>query len=201
MRRHRALFVRVWLPAAVVFVVAAHLMFPMALSHAGLSVGILSASAVVAIAAHAGLLTLLRRPPVVFLAAIVSGIALNREWPLPFVPPALWPVGVVLVVGAVSLFLLSFQAFRAAGTSVQGHKSTTTIVRTGPYRFSRNPIYLSFILLGIGLSIWMNDLWLLFTLVPPVVFIAAVVIPREERHLARNFPEYASYRAAVRRWV
>jgi protein-S-isoprenylcysteine O-methyltransferase Ste14 len=84
---------------------------------------------------------------------------------------------------------------------VRGQKPTTTIVRTGPYRFSRNPIYLSFILLVIGLSIWLNNLWLLVTLVPPVVFIAAVVIPREERFLDRNFPEYSTYRAAVRRWM
>jgi protein-S-isoprenylcysteine O-methyltransferase Ste14 len=151
--------------------------------------------------AGVSLLATLRRPPVVLLAAIVSGIALNREWPISFVPPTLWPLGAVLVLGAILLFLLSFQEFRAAGTSVQGRKPTTAIVRTGPYRFSRNPIYVSFILLVIGLSIWLNDLWLLVTLVPPVVFISAVVIPREERFLDRNFPEYSSYRAAVRRWM
>jgi len=138
--------------------IAAHLTVPIALSHGGLSAGILSGIAVVAIAAHAGLLTILRRPPAVFLAAIVAGITLNREWALPLVPPTLWPLGAVLVLGGVSLFLLSFQEFRAAGTSVRGQKPTTTIVRTGPYRFSRNPIYLSFILLVIGLSIWLNNL-------------------------------------------
>src|SRR5262245_33671186 len=96
--------------------------FPMALWHAGLSVGLRPAVAVVAIAAHPGLLTVLRRPPAVFLGAIVMGIALNREWPLPFVPTTLWPLGAVVVLGAVSLFLLSFLEFRAAGTWVQGHK-------------------------------------------------------------------------------
>jgi protein-S-isoprenylcysteine O-methyltransferase Ste14 len=75
-------------------------------------------------------------------------------------------------------------------------------VRTGPYRFSRNPIYLSFILLVLGLSVWLNDLWLLVTLVPAVGFIAAVVIPREERFLERAFPDqYSSYKAVVRRWL
>lgn len=192
---------RVWLPVAVVMIVAAHLTFPAALSHAGWSAGILSGIGVFAIASHVGLLTTLQRPPVVFLTAIVVGIALNRVWPLPFVPPMLWPLGAVLVVGAVSLFLLSFLEFRAAGTSVRRDLPTTAIVRTGPYRFSRNPIYVSFILLLIGLSIWLNNLWLLVTLVPPVVFIAAVVIPREERFLEGKFPEYASYRAAVRRWI
>src|SRR5262245_1854535 len=88
------------------------------------------------VVAHAGLLTTLRRPPIVFLAAIVVGIALNHEWPLPFAPPALWPVGAGVVLGAVSLLVLSFREFRAAGTSVQGSKPTTALVRTGPYRFS-----------------------------------------------------------------
>lgn len=147
------------------------------------------------------LLTLLRRPPIVFLVAIVVGVALNREWPLHFVPATLWPLGAMLVLAAVSLFLLSLREFRLAGTPVQRQKPTTTIVRTGPYRFSRNPIYLSFVLLLIGLSVWLNDLWLLIVLVPPVVYIAGVVIPREERILDRMFPEYSSYRAAVRRWI
>ena len=192
MRRHRTSIVRVWLPGAVVVMVAVHLTVPIAVAHAGFSAGMLSGTAAVAIAAHAGLLTTLRRPPVIFLAAIALGIALNRQWPLPFLPPTLWPLGAALVFGAASLFLRSFQEFRAAGTSVQGHTPPTTLVRTGPYRFSRNPIYLSFILLVIGLSICLNDLWLLVTLVPSVAFIAAVVIPREERFLDRNFPEYSS---------
>ena len=76
------------------------------------------------------------------------------------------------------------------------------IVRTGPYRFSRNPIYLTFILLVLGLSVWLNNAWLLVTLVPAVGLIAMVVIPREERFLERNFNDpYSSYKAQVRRWL
>jgi protein-S-isoprenylcysteine O-methyltransferase Ste14 len=200
MRGHRVALAGVWLAVAVGAMVAVHLTLPMGL-YAGLSGGILFGITCVAIAAHAGLLAILWRPPAVVIAAIVLGIALNRKRPLSFVPPTLWPVGATLVLGAVLLFLLSFQEFRAAGTSVRGQKPTTTLVRTGPYRFSRNPIYLSFILLVIGLSIWLNNLWLLVTLVSPVVFISAVVIPREERFLDRTFPEYSSYRATVRRWM
>ena len=144
----------------------------------------------------------LLRPPIIFLSAILLGIALNRVWPLPFVPSTLGLLGPVVTVGAVLLFLLSLREFRAAGTSVRGTERTTTIVRTGPYRFSRNPIYVSFALLVLGLSVWLNDLWLLVTLVPAVGFIAAVVIPREERFLERNFhDDYSSYQATVRRWL
>jgi protein-S-isoprenylcysteine O-methyltransferase Ste14 len=60
---------------------------------------------------------------------------------------------------------------------------------------------LSFILLLVGLSVWLNNLWLLITLVPTVGFIAVLVIPREERFLENNFrEEYSSYKARVRRW-
>ena len=144
----------------------------------------------------------LLRPPVVFLAAILLGIALNRAWPRPFLPGAFRWLGLVTVLCAVLLFLLSYREFRAAGTSVRGSERSTTIVRTGPYRFSRNPIYVSFILLVAGLTVWRNDLWLLVTLVPAVGIIAGVVIPREERFLERNFQDqYLSYKAAVRRWL
>ena len=144
----------------------------------------------------------LLRPPLVFLSAILLGIALNRAWPVHFTPSVLRVLGPIVVLCAVLLYLFSYREFRAAGTSVRGSKRTTTIVRTGPYRFSRNPIYLSFILLVLGLSAWLNNLWLLVMLAPAVGFIAAVVIPREERFLERNFPDqYASYKAGVRPWL
>lgn len=142
------------------------------------------------------------RPPIVFLGVIVAGIVLNWTWPLRFRPPIPWWLGPPFTGCAVLLFLLSFREFRQAGTSVRGTERNTTIVRTGPYGFSRNPIYVSFILLVLGLSIWLNDLWMLVTLVPAVGVIAMIVIPREERFLERNFKEqYASYKASVRRWL
>src|SRR5215471_7412044 len=144
----------------------------------------------------------LLRPPIVFLSAILLGIALNHSWPLPFVPPTLGLLGPFVTLCAVLLFALSLREFRTAGTSVRGTERTTTIVRTGPYRFSRNPIYLSFILLLLGLAVWLNVLWLFLTLVPATAFIVVVVIPREERFLERNFhDQYSSYKSTVRRWL
>jgi protein-S-isoprenylcysteine O-methyltransferase Ste14 len=144
----------------------------------------------------------LLRPPVVFLAAILSGIALNQAWRLRFMPSSDGLVGAFVTLGAVLLFLFSLREFRSAGTSVRGNERASAIVRTGPYRFSRNPIYLSFVLLELGLSIWLNDLWLLITLVPAAGFIAMVVIPKEERYLERSFrDQYASYKTTVRRWI
>ena len=70
---------------------------------------------------------------------------------------------------------------------MRGTERTTTIVRTGPYRFSRNPIYLAFVLLLRGLALWLNNLWLLVGLAAFVSFISIMVIPREEQFLERNF--------------
>src|SRR5215831_10508596 len=143
----------------------------------------------------------LLRPPVIFLCAVLVGIALNWAWPLKLMPGNMRLLGALATVCAVVLFLLSYREFRAAGTSVRGSTGSTTIVRTGPYRFSRNPIYLAFILFVLGLSVWLNNLWLLVMLVPAVGIIAMVVIPREERFLEHNFSdEYSNYKSSVRRW-
>lgn len=144
----------------------------------------------------------LLRPPIIFLAAILVAIALNRGWPLSFSLSAIEWLGPLLTACAVLLFLLSYREFRAAGTSVRGSKRTAAIVQTGPYRFSRNPIYLSFILLMLGLSAWLHDLWLVLMLIPPIALIVTVVIPREEQFLERSFQEeYRRYKDAVRRWL
>ena len=103
---------------------------------------------------------------------------------------------------AVVLFLSAVRTFRRAGTPVPGNRPTTTIVRTGPYRYSRNPIYLSFSLLQLGVAFWVNSLWLLVTLMPAVALMAFVVIPREEHYLETRFPsDYLPYKASVRRWL
>jgi protein-S-isoprenylcysteine O-methyltransferase Ste14 len=144
----------------------------------------------------------LLRPPIVLLAAIALGVVLNLIWPFRFIPSALVLAGPVVVFAAVLLFLLSLREFRSHGTSVRGTERTTMVVRTGPYRFSRNPIYLAFVLFILGLSLWLNDLWLLVALVAFAGFISIMIIPREERFLERNFqPQYSEYKAAVRRWL
>src|SRR5262245_14902488 len=82
------------------------------------------------------------------------------------------------------------------------NRPTTTVVRTGPYRYSRNPIYLSFSLLQLGIAFLVNSIWLLVTLIPAVLLMSLVVIPMEEAFLGARFPtEYLPYRGTVRRWL
>jgi protein-S-isoprenylcysteine O-methyltransferase Ste14 len=112
------------------------------------------------------------------------------------------PLGAATVVVAVALFVSAVRTLRIAGTPVPGDRPTTAIVRAGPYRYSRNPIYLAFSLLQVGLACWVNSVWLLVTLIPAVALMSFVVIPREERYLELRFPtEYPPYKLAVRRWL
>ena len=143
------------------------------------------------------------RPPLVYLAALVSGAVLQLIKPVPFLGVTLGvPLGALFVVGAVALFVYSARTFRAAGTPVPARKPTTTIVRAGPYRFTRNPIYLAFSLLLLGLAIWANTLWLAATLCVAVALMHRLVIPEEERYLERRFgAQYLDYKASVRRWL
>ena len=143
------------------------------------------------------------RPPLVYLGAIALGLLLHFAWPVQLVPPvASVPLGATAVLAAVALFISAVRTFRNAGTPVPGNRPTTAIVRTGPYRYSRNPIYLAFSLLQIGIAFWLNSPWLLVTLVPAVALMSLVVIPREEQYLETRFPsEYLPYKDSVRRWL
>jgi len=143
------------------------------------------------------------RPPFVYLAAILGGLALDLLRPLRWLPAGTggW-IGVPLVIVSLALFFASTRRFKAAGTPVPGDRPATAIVHSGPYRFSRNPIYLAFSALVLGIACWRNSVWLLATLAAAVGLMSFVVVPREERYLERRFGgEYLEYKARVRRWL
>ena len=143
------------------------------------------------------------RPPLVYVGSIALGVILHFALPILLLPRGVSPrFGAPIVLLAIGLFLFAVHTFRAAGTPVPGNRPTTTIVRTGPYRFSRNPIYLAFSLLQLGIALWVNSLWLVLTLLAAVAVMSLVVIPREERYLEAHFPsDYPAYKASVRRWL
>ena len=143
------------------------------------------------------------RPPLVYLISLVSGAAIQLATPFPFLHGTLAvPLGAPLVVVAIALFAYSVATFRAAGTPVPARKPTTMIVRTGPYRFSRNPIYLAFSLFLLGIAIRVNSVWLLATLVGAMALMQYFAIRREEEYLERRFAaQYVDYKASVRRWL
>jgi protein-S-isoprenylcysteine O-methyltransferase Ste14 len=141
-------------------------------------------------------------PPLIFGVPLVAGLLLDRWHPLPFLAPAIasW-IGIPLVL----LCLIGFPAvlaFRRAETSPNPWRPTTALVTSGPYRFTRNPMYLGMALLYLGGICWGNSLWPLFAL-PIVLWVMQVgVIAREEAYLESLFgEEYRAYRSRVRRWI
>jgi protein-S-isoprenylcysteine O-methyltransferase Ste14 len=143
------------------------------------------------------------RPPFVYIGSIGLGLLVHWFWPVQLLPASVsMPIGVMLVIVAGALFISAVRTFRNAGTPVPGNRPTTTIVRTGPYAFSRNPIYLAFTLFQVGLAAWVNSLGVLLTLFPALALMVLVVVPREERYLKARFPsEYLPYEREVRRWL
>ena len=143
----------------------------------------------------------LARPPIVYLASILAGFGLNAVWPVEVFPRAIKSLGGLLILLAVALFVLSVREFRRARTPIRTRKPVMSIITNGPYRFSRNPIYLSFTLLQLGLGMWANSAWLVGMLIPTLVLMSYGVIAKEERYMARKFgDEYLQYKRAVRRW-
>jgi protein-S-isoprenylcysteine O-methyltransferase Ste14 len=108
----------------------------------------------------------------------------------------------MVFVLALALFAWAVVTITRAGSNVPTYLPTTTIVESGPYRFTRNPIYLAMFLGLIGLAIAFDNLWLLMALVPFALVIHYGVVAREEAYLARKFGDvYRGYRARVRRWL
>jgi hypothetical protein len=106
----------------------------------------------------------------------------------------------VLIAGAVAIVVPAFRAMARAGTSFRTERPTTAIVTDGPFRYTRNPIYVALTLLYLGIGTVLNALWVLLLIVPVMVLMQLGVIAREERYLERKFgDEYLRYKARVRR--
>ncbi|HKW85830.1 MAG TPA: isoprenylcysteine carboxylmethyltransferase family protein [Nitrospiraceae bacterium] len=142
-------------------------------------------------------------PPLIYLAGVVIGVILRNPVPTPILPRGLgYGLGAVLILTAVSISLWGVQVMRRAGTAVNPRIPTTTLVTTGPFRFSRNPLYVSLTLCYLGIAIAAQSLWTLALLPVVLAVMQYGVIYREERYLEGRFgAEYIRYRKRVRRWL
>src|SRR5262245_40633565 len=144
------------------------------------------------------------RPPIAWALAALAGFALQWLMPLPFMPaavPAVWVGGAVFAM-AFALAVWAIATMTRSGSNVPTNLPTTTIVETGPYRFTRNPIYLAMFLGLIGLAMAFDSLWLPAVLVPFALVIRYGVVAREEAYLERKFGQtYRRYGSQVRRWL
>lgn len=142
-------------------------------------------------------------PPLVFLGYLVS--ALVVQWIVRF--PFPWPVplrvlgGVLLIAGFV-LDVTAIREMRRLHTTPDIGKPVATLVTTGPYRFTRNPIYLGFLLIYLGFTLLAGTLWGIILSPFLIGTITHWVIHVEEDYLDEKFEgEYAAYRSRVRQWI
>jgi len=142
-------------------------------------------------------------PPLIYLVPLAVGFLIRHWYPVAIVGHrAAAPLGIACLVLGLAIHLSAVMALRRAQTSPKPWRPTTAVVTAGPYRFTRNPIYVAFSLVYIGVALWGNTLWpfLLLLLVLPVMQLG--VVAREEVYLERIFgDEYRDYRRRVRRWL
>ena len=143
-------------------------------------------------------------PPAHFFALLLAGVGIDYFKRVPFLPEVL----TIQLLSALPCFGLAlaiaiwaFSTFRRRHTSPEFGKVVASLVQDGPYRFSRNPLYVALILILAGFACALNNAWLALAVPVLLVVLDRFVVVREELFLADLFgPAYASYRARVRRW-
>jgi protein-S-isoprenylcysteine O-methyltransferase Ste14 len=142
-------------------------------------------------------------PPMLFSGALISGLLLNRLFPLPFLPRWLGRMlGTILVISGPLLGAASVQALRHAGNSPKPDIPVRELVTTGPYRYTRNPIYIAMAMLYSGIAALGNARWAILLLPAVLVAINERMVGREESYLEQRFGRrYYEYKACVRRWL
>lgn len=142
-------------------------------------------------------------PPLVYLAALIAGILLGRVLPGTLPHTALLNVvGVALLVLGLSLMISARVVLVKRGTNINPARPTTALVADGPYRFTRNPMYVGAAAFYAGVALLFASLWALIFLVPVLVIIRYLVIAKEEQYLLDKFgDEYRRFTGLVRRWI
>ena len=146
-------------------------------------------------------------PPLIPLATILLGIGLDRLWPIRLgiaVPaPVRYWVGGLIIAGAVlGLGLWPVVLFRRSGQSELPWTPTPSVVERGPYRFTRNPMYLHMVLVCAGVAVVLGNAWILLLVPLCALALQRFAIRPEEEYLERKFgAAYLAYRQRVRRWL
>jgi protein-S-isoprenylcysteine O-methyltransferase Ste14 len=146
------------------------------------------------------------RPPVLFLAALLLGLASNRLLPLPFALPGAslvhWIIAGSLILIGLALAAAGIRDFSRAGTPVPTNQPTRALVTTGIHGWTRNPIYLGMFLVYGGIGVAARSPWILIFTLPLAITIRYGVVAREEAYLERRFGDaYRDYKTRVRRWL
>ena len=144
-------------------------------------------------------------PPLVFLAAVITGVLVDRfvlRWPVSGGAVVRIAVVALSLGGALALAVPAIRLFRKTGQDPKPWQPTPELVFDGPYRFTRNPMYVAMTLLTIGLGAAADTLWTIPLAFAALGVVHVLVVRREERYLEAKFGEpYLRYKARVRRYL
>jgi len=142
-------------------------------------------------------------PPLLYALAVLGGYALNRYWPLAIGTGAVINVlALTFGLAGLALSVSSVSYFRRSRTSIVPIRPATALVISGPYRFTRNPMYVALAAMTIAAGLLVNSWWVMLLLVLVLPIVQVFVIGPEERYLERRFgADYVAYTHQVRRWV
>ena len=110
--------------------------------------------------------------------------------------------GGIIIALSVLIAAWALLHFHRNDTDVRPDKPDSALITSGPYRFTRNPLYIVLSLAQITVAIWLNNLWILLLVIPSIIVITRYAITREELYLERLFGQkYLEYKQRVRRWL
>jgi protein-S-isoprenylcysteine O-methyltransferase Ste14 len=142
-------------------------------------------------------------PPAYFYLSLMTMLALHFLFPVLKIIPSPWNViGVIFLVAGIALSLMGDGAFRKVGTTIKPYQESTTLVTENVFRFSRNPMYLGYVLLLSGAALLMGSLTSFLVIPLFIVLIGKLFIPIEEEMLTAKFGQaYLDYKKRVKRWI
>lgn len=145
-------------------------------------------------------------PTFIFIIGFVLALWIDWQWPLPIVRESAdivrFVIGVAALVVGGWLFWWGMATFARARTGILLQQPASRLVCSGPYRWTRNPQYVGYLVGYFGLSVLANTLWPLLLLPVVLVLLSLFVIEREEKYLRGVFgPEYVDYCRRVSRWL
>lgn len=144
-------------------------------------------------------------PPLVFLSGVLLGVTVDRfviAGTMPFSRAISVVIGLLVLMAGASLIVSARIHFTRTGQSPIPWKPSPALIAQGPYRFTRNPMYLGATLIEVGLGLALNNLWIVAFAIPALLFVHLIAVLPEERYLTDKFGEsYRNYLRQVRRYI
>lgn len=145
-------------------------------------------------------------PPLLLLLCVLGGVAFEKAIPFSLISTSSgewvrWWAGSACLLVALALILSAVISFKKAHTALEPWKTTSALVTSGIFRFLRNPIYLGFIFIGVGVGFYLKSHWVLMAQIALFLLYRFYVIPKEETYLKNKFGnDYSNYCDRVGRW-